>query len=159
MTALVPAVSVPVQLSAQADTDVQLIGLWLHGRSANTQAAYQHDIAQFFSFVNKPIPTITLQDFQNFADAIQGSVGTKRRVIAAVKSLFSFALKMFRPRAFRALKLRWGGSDGAIYSIREVSEKLGIPIRDIVSAERRLMQRLGWFIERGGSIDREWCNL
>jgi integrase/recombinase XerD len=94
MTALVPVVSAPVQPSTQADTDAQLIGLWLHGRSANTQAAYQHDITQFFGFVNKPIPAITLRDFQNFADAIQGSVGTKRRVIAAVKSLFSFSLKI-----------------------------------------------------------------
>jgi integrase/recombinase XerD len=94
MTALVPAVSALVQPSTQADTDAQLIELWLHGRSGNTQAAYQHDIARFFSFVGKSIPAITLRDFQNFADAIQGSVGTKRRVIAAVKSLFSFALKI-----------------------------------------------------------------
>ena len=94
MNELLPAVLPPSSISTQAENDAQLIELWLHGRSANTQAAYQHDIAQFFSFVNKPIPTITLRDFQNFADAIQGSVGTKRRVIAAVKSLFSFALKI-----------------------------------------------------------------
>ena len=94
MSELLPAVLTPSSPSTQADTDAQLIGLWLHGRSANTQDAYQHDIVQFFSFVNKPIPTITLRDFQNFADAIQGSVGTKRRVIAAIKSLFSFALKL-----------------------------------------------------------------
>ena len=94
MNELLPAVLTPSSISTQAENDAQLIELWLHGRSANTQAAYQHDIAQFFSFVNKPIPTITLRDFQNFADAIQGSVGTKRRVIAAVKSLFSFALKI-----------------------------------------------------------------
>jgi integrase/recombinase XerD len=94
MTALVPAVSAPVQPSTQADTDAQLIELWLHGRSANTQAAYQHDIGKFFSLVGKPIREVTLRDFQTFADAIEGSVGTKRRVIAAVKSLFSFALKL-----------------------------------------------------------------
>jgi integrase/recombinase XerD len=94
MTALVPAVSAPVQPSTQADTDAQLIELWLHGRSANTQAAYQHDIGKFFSLVGKPIREVTLRDFQTFADAIEGSVRTKRRVIAAVKSLFSFALKL-----------------------------------------------------------------
>ena len=94
MTALVPAVSAPIQPSTQADTDAQLIELWLHGRTANTQAAYQHDIGKFFSFVGKPIREVTLRDFQHFADAIEGSVGTKRRVIAAIKSLFSFALKL-----------------------------------------------------------------
>jgi integrase/recombinase XerD len=93
-TALVPAVSAPIQHSTQADTDAQVIELWLHGRSANTQAAYQHDTTLFFKFVRKQIPAVTLRDFQNFADAIEGAVGTKRRVVAAVKSLFSFALKI-----------------------------------------------------------------
>ena len=72
MTALVPAVPAPVQPSSQADTDAQMIELWLHGRSANTQAAYQHDIALFFNFVGKPIPVTTLRDFQDFADSIEG---------------------------------------------------------------------------------------
>ena len=94
MTDLVPAVSAPIQPSSQADSDAQLIALWLHGRSANTHAAYQHDIALFFNFVRKPIPATTLRDFQDFADSIEGAVGTKRRVIAAVKSLFSFGLKL-----------------------------------------------------------------
>ena len=94
MTDLVPAVSAPIQPSSQADTDAQLIALWLHGRSANTHAAYQHDIALFFNFVRKPIRATTLRDFQDFAASIEGAVGTKRRVIAAIKSLFSFALKL-----------------------------------------------------------------
>jgi integrase/recombinase XerD len=94
MTALVPVVSNALLLSTQAETDGQLIELWLHGRSANTQAAYRHDIVRFFQFARKPIPEVTLRDFQNFVDAVEGAVGTKRRVIAAIKSLFSFALKI-----------------------------------------------------------------
>src|SRR5947209_6800047 len=70
------------------------MGLWLHGRSVNTQVAYQHDLARFFKCVRKSISDITLRDFQEFVDALEGAVGTKRRVIAAVKSLFSFALKI-----------------------------------------------------------------
>ena len=62
-------------------------------------------------------------------------------------------------RAFRAMKMRWGGTDGAIYYLTEVSEKLGIPLRDVVGAERRLMQRLGWFIKSGDDIDKEWIEL
>jgi site-specific recombinase XerD len=94
VTDLVPAVPAPVAISSQADSDAQLIELWLHGRTPNTQAAYQHDIARFFSFVRKPIREITLRDFQDFTDSLEGSIGTKRRVIAAVKSLFSFAMKV-----------------------------------------------------------------
>jgi hypothetical protein len=62
-------------------------------------------------------------------------------------------------RAFRALRLRWGGIDGVIYYLKEVSEKVDIPIRELVSDERRLMHRLGWFIRRGKDIDHDWCNL
>lgn len=94
VTSLVPVASAPPSLSTQAQSDSQLIQLWLHGRGVNTQAAYQHDIARFFQFARKPIPDITLRDFQEFVDTLEGAVGTKRRVIAAVKSLFSFALKI-----------------------------------------------------------------
>jgi hypothetical protein len=92
--ALVPAVPPLSPLSVQAQTDAQLIGLWLHGRSTNTKAAYKPDLELFFKFARKSIQEITLQDFQTFVDALEGAVGTKRRVIAAVKSLFSFALKI-----------------------------------------------------------------
>ena len=94
MTDLVPAVPALVQSPAQADTDAQVIELWLHGRSLNTRLAYENDIARFFNFVGKSIREITLRDFQFFGDSIEGSVSTKRRVIAATKSLFSFALKL-----------------------------------------------------------------
>lgn len=94
VTALVPALSPLPLVSTQADNDIQLIALWLHGRSTNTQEAYGHDIARFFDFVKKPISAVTLREFQDFADSIEGAIATKRRIIAATKSLFSFALKI-----------------------------------------------------------------
>ena len=42
----------PVQ---QANSDGQLIELWLHGRSQHTQRAYQKDISDFLEFVGTPI--------------------------------------------------------------------------------------------------------
>lgn len=102
---------------------------------------------------------------EDFAKEFSGekNQALHREAAAEFLSIRSF-FKAERPgdvsaRAFRALKLRWGGGDGTVYSLREVSEKRGIPIRDVVSAERRLMHRLGWFIERGDSIDMEWCSL
>lgn len=94
MNELLPAVLSASSPSTQAENDAQLIALWLHGRSLNTRLAYERDIARFFRFVGKPLQQVILRDFQNFADSIEGSVGTKRRVIASIKSLFSFALKL-----------------------------------------------------------------
>jgi hypothetical protein len=62
-------------------------------------------------------------------------------------------------RSFRALKLRWGGVDGDVYLLREIAEKLSISMSDLVAAERGLMQRLGWFIQRGHDIDQKWATL
>jgi len=38
---------VQVQMARQADTDSEVIALWLHGRSRHTQRAYQHDVSRF----------------------------------------------------------------------------------------------------------------
>jgi site-specific recombinase XerD len=94
VTALIPAVPSFPALSSHTEYDAQVISLWLHGRGTNTREAYTRDIAQFFQFVRKPMPEVTLRDVQEFVDSLQGAVSTKRRVISAVKSLFSFALKI-----------------------------------------------------------------
>jgi hypothetical protein len=54
----------------QADTDTQLLALWLHGRPASTQEAYERDIAGFLVFVDKPLREVTLGDVQEFADSL-----------------------------------------------------------------------------------------
>jgi integrase/recombinase XerD len=94
MTALVPvSASLPV-FAAQAENDSQILALWLHGRGVNTREAYERDIARFVEFVRKPMSEVTLRDVQNFADSLHGAVSTKRRTISALKSLFSFALRI-----------------------------------------------------------------
>jgi len=57
-------------LGRQADTDIRLVNLWLHGRSVHTQRAYRADIDRFLVFVAKPLPVVTLGDLQAFADAL-----------------------------------------------------------------------------------------
>ena len=42
----------------QADTDHQLIALWLHGRPTTTQAAYRGDVTRFLTFAGKPLETV-----------------------------------------------------------------------------------------------------
>ena len=77
----------------QADTDQQLIELWLHGRSSHTQRAYRADIKQFVEFVEKQLHLVTLGDIQAVADQLEDAdlmPSSRHRKLSAVKSLFAF---------------------------------------------------------------------
>lgn len=89
-------VVVPVSggLQRQANTDGQAINIWLHGKAKHSQRAYGLDIARLCSFVQKPIPVITLQDLQQFADSLTVAPASKKRTLAAVKSLLTFCFKI-----------------------------------------------------------------
>ena len=78
-------------LTSQADSDEQLLALWLHGRSAATQRAYSSDSTRFLRFVGKPLRSIKLADVQAFADSMSDRApATRARAINVVKSLLSF---------------------------------------------------------------------
>jgi integrase/recombinase XerD len=51
----------------QADSDEQLIKLWLHGRSKHTQRAYSKDALQFMGVISKPLNRVTLAELQEYA--------------------------------------------------------------------------------------------
>jgi integrase/recombinase XerD len=77
----------------QADTDIQLLALWLHGRGRHTQLAYRADSAEFIHFVSKPLHQVILGDIQAFADSLEGqdlAPASRHRKLAVVKSMFSF---------------------------------------------------------------------
>lgn len=78
----------------QAHTDDQLIDLWLHSKTSNSQKAYQRDVDNFMAFVGKPLHQVTLADLQAFMDSLTGSPNSSKRTISAVKSLFSFGQKI-----------------------------------------------------------------
>ncbi len=63
----------------QAATDTQLVDLWLHGRSEHTQRAYRGDGERFMAFAD---------GLGTLAPASQA------RILAAVKSLLSFAHRL-----------------------------------------------------------------
>ena len=78
-------------ITSQADSDEQLLALWLHGRSPATQRAYRSDSNRFLRFVGKPLRSIKLPDVQAFADSIADRApATQSRAINVVKSLLSF---------------------------------------------------------------------
>lgn len=84
-------------IPAQADTDSELIKLWLHGKSRHTQRYYQKDSNLFFQFTQKSLRQIILKDLQQYADHIaqeELADGSKRRILSSIKSLFSFSHKL-----------------------------------------------------------------
>jgi len=86
-----------VEIIQQAHNDDQVVSLWLHGRSVHTQKAYSADVVKFFKFVNKELRHITLGNLQAFADSLNGEdlkLSSQHRVLAAVKSLITFAHKI-----------------------------------------------------------------
>src|SRR5437016_2715220 len=95
MNTALATISRPTTLTPrQADTDQQVIELWLHGRSVHTARAYAADADTFTTFVDRPLRTVTLADLQAFADALTGSDATRIRTLSAVKSLFAFCHKL-----------------------------------------------------------------
>src|SRR5947209_8569046 len=94
MVSIFTSPSLPV-IPRQAETDQQLIALWLHGRSRHTQRAYSADAARFLAFVQKTLHAVTLADLQGYADALDGQEPTtKHRRLAAIKSLFAFGHRL-----------------------------------------------------------------
>jgi len=78
-------------------SDETLLNLWLHGRSKATQRGYRAEATRFLADVRKPLAQVTLGDLQDWADAIEAEglePATRRRMLAAVKSLMSFGFKL-----------------------------------------------------------------
>jgi len=84
-------------IPTQANSDDKVFSLWLHGRSRHTQKAYSTDINRLFGFVDKNLKLITLGNLQEYVDNLIDSglkESTQHRMIASVKSLFSFSQKI-----------------------------------------------------------------
>ncbi len=79
----------------QASSDAQLLKLWLHGRSPNTQRAYRTDVARYVTLVAKPLRYVTLADLQEFADSLQKlAPASQCRILSSVKSLLAFGHRL-----------------------------------------------------------------
>lgn len=80
---------------SQADSDQQLITLWLDDKSDHSRRAYLADLERFVNAVPKPIQAVTLADLQGFAESLTAlSNGSRRRILASIKSLFAFAQRL-----------------------------------------------------------------
>lgn len=57
---------------------------------------------------------------------------------------------------FRALKFRWGLTDGSVHTIRESADKVQLRSSDLLLAESRLLRRLGWDVSTSTASRRAW---
>lgn len=82
-------------LPRQADTEAQVVAMWLHGLAARTQALYGDAYRRFAAYVGKPLARVTVGDLQSYAESLDGR---KPRTVAlhvsALKSLFTFAQRV-----------------------------------------------------------------
>lgn len=101
-------------------TEDKLIELWIRlKKSEHTQRAYLRDITVFRDFVRKPLAEVTLEDALDFCDNLdemtitnkrgetkQLEDNSKRRIINAIKSLYSFAYRagLFPANVMAAIK-------------------------------------------------------
>lgn len=95
MTDSLPAPA-PSTAVAATTTDAQLVQLWLGKvtESEHTRRAYHADTDAFRDFVDKPIREVQLNDAFAWSLALTGSAATRQRKLAAVRSLFSFAVSI-----------------------------------------------------------------
>lgn len=86
----------PNAIESQAESDVQVVELWLHGRSRHTQRAYRANTERLFIFTGEPLAHVTLGDLQAFRDSLMslGPSSQAQTLAAAVKSLLAFARKV-----------------------------------------------------------------
>ncbi len=83
-------------MALQADSDEQLIKIWLHGRPKNTQQAYRREVQRFLEAIDKPLRSVRLIDIQQYTDNFPPSLkeSSVKRALSAIKSLFAFAFRL-----------------------------------------------------------------
>jgi integrase/recombinase XerD len=82
-------------MTSQADTDAQVVALWIHGRSRHTQRAYRANTERFLVFAAKPLAQVSLADIQAFGDSLTRlAESSQAQALATIKSLVAFAHKI-----------------------------------------------------------------
>jgi integrase/recombinase XerD len=72
-------------------TDARIVDMWVNlHESASTRKAYALEAKRFSQFVGKPLRQVGFGDLIAFRDSLGGSPASKRRAMAAVKSLLGF---------------------------------------------------------------------
>lgn len=87
-----------VVLSAEApqDGDQRIIARWLHGRKGTTAGSYSTDARQCLEYTGLSLRALSLEALQDWADELEDrglAASTRRRKLAALKSLLAFCAR------------------------------------------------------------------
>lgn len=81
----------------RAETDYEIISLWLHGKSKSTVNNYIHSVKQFMDFTGKPLADCMYEDLIGYVKMLEMKgykPGTQRIKLMAIKSLYSFCTEL-----------------------------------------------------------------
>lgn len=75
--------------------DAQVVAMFLHGRSKNTERKYGRDLASFFAWLDgRSFRTVTLPDLQDWSSTLSGAPKSVRERIATVRSFFQWSTRL-----------------------------------------------------------------
>ncbi|MBW4628798.1 MAG: tyrosine-type recombinase/integrase [Brasilonema octagenarum HA4186-MV1] len=94
----------PTQRMADVTGTAQLVALWLHGKTAQSQKTYEKDVRYLVAFLlgqnseqvrldDLDLRTVTLNDLQAYADFMESkglAAASRKRRLSSVKSLLAF---------------------------------------------------------------------
>ena len=80
----------------RAESDTQLVYVWLGDKSPTTSVSYSSIVTGFFDFINKPLCEVQIEDLQLWQRRLQLTArpSTVANKIRAIKSLFSYGVKI-----------------------------------------------------------------
>ncbi len=80
----------------RASTDRELVYVWLGDKTPTTSVSYSSIVTGFFSFINKPLCEVQIEDLQLWHRRLQltDQPSTVANKIRAIKSLFSYGVKV-----------------------------------------------------------------
>ena len=83
-------------LLTRAETDRELVYVWLGDKSPTTSVSYSSIVTGFFDFINKPLCEVQIEDLQLWQRRLQltDRPSTVANKIRAIKSLFSYGVKI-----------------------------------------------------------------
>lgn len=79
-----------------AQSDREIIFLWLGNKSPTTQVSYNSTVTKFLEFINKPLASVKLEDLQLWERGLKARFKdtTVANKVLVIKSLFSFCVKV-----------------------------------------------------------------
>jgi integrase/recombinase XerD len=85
-----------INVLTRAETDREIVYIWLGDKSKTTQISYSSIVSGFFAFINKPLLSVAIEDLQLWHRRLQltDKPSTVANKLRAIKSLFSFCVKV-----------------------------------------------------------------